>query len=107
MYARQRDAAGTRTAGRHRLAVACTGRPDPPPDPGSAEAAAADHRRDRRAVPDYADCGDAPPGGAVRGRAGHQPQARAGTVALPERGPAAATAPEGLVETGTRLGIDP
>src|SRR5262249_39824054 len=61
--------------------------------PGPAAAAAAARRRDRRAVPDLADRGDAPPGRAVAGGPGAQPQARAGTVALPERGPAATTAP--------------
>src|SRR6516162_8929647 len=93
MYARQRGAAGTWAGGRHRPTVACAGRPDPPPDPGPAAGAATDHWRDRRAVRDLADRGDAAPRGAVRGRAGHQPQAWKGTVALPERGPAAKAAP--------------
>src|SRR5215472_19116990 len=94
MYARQRRAAGTRAGRTDRPAVAGAGRPDPPPDPGPAAAAAADYRRGRRAVRDIAHRGDAPPRGAVRGRARYQPQARTRTMALPERGPAAKAAAE-------------
>src|SRR5215472_12977995 len=94
MCARRRGSAGPRRAGgRHRPAVAGAGRPDPPHDLGPAAGTAAGDRGDRRAVPGIADRGDAPPGRAVAGGPGDQPQAGPAAVALPEHGPAAKTAP--------------
>src|SRR5215471_14859604 len=106
MYARQRDTAGTRRAGgRCGSALAGAGRPDSPPDPGPAAAAADGDRGDRRAVCDLADRGDAPSGSAVRGGPGDQPQAGPTAVALPEHGPAAETAPAVGRPGGSRVRV--